>query len=339
MTSVRLGVMGAGSIGGYVAGALLAKHSDVVLVGRARVGAELAAHGLTVRDFDRPATTVPAAQVRFATEAAALADRDVVLVCVKSAQTAEVAAALAQVLRRGAIVASFQNGVRNAAVLRAALGDRVVAGIVEFNVVSRGEGVFHRAISGALKLARTDAPPWREAVAALRGAGLEVREYDDLGPEQWSKLVINLNNAVSALSGAPSRDLLRVAGYRRIVAAVIEEAVAVLRNARIPTARLRGIPVRIMPRVLRLPDPIVRVITRAQMRVDPEARSSMWEDLTRGRPTEVDYLNGEIVRLAEAHSAIAPLNRRICALVHEAERAAAGSPNLSADALWTRLNA
>lgn len=328
--------MGAGSIGGYVAGKLLAHGADVTVVGRARVGAELAAHGLTVQDFART-SLIPAGQLRFATEVAALADRDAILVCVKSAQTGAVAADLARVVRPDAIVASLQNGVRNGAVLRAALGDRVVDGIVEFNVVSRGAGVFHRAIDGALKLGRVTEGAWPAAVAALRGAGLDVREYADLAPEQWSKLVINLNNAVSALSGAPSRDLLRRAGYRRIVAAIIEEAVRVLRLARIPTAPLRGLPVRIMPAVLRLPDPIVKIVTRAQMKIDPAARSSMWEDLARRRATEVDFLNGEIVRLAEAHSGYAPLNRRITSLVHAAERAGAGSPNLAAEVLWARL--
>ena len=71
------------------------------------------------------------------------------------------------------------------------------------------------------------------------------------------------------------------------------------------------------------------------MKVDPEARSSMWEDLTRGRPTEVDHLNGEIVRLADQHATDAPLNRRIVELVHAAE--ATRSPGFTAHALWASL--
>ena len=59
----------------------------------------------------------------------------------------------------------------------------------------------------------------------------------------------------------------------------------------------------------------------------------MWTDLERGRLTEVDFLNGEIVRLADQHGIAAPINRRIAELVHEAERAGAGSPQMSAEAL------
>ena len=85
--------------------------------------------------------------------------------------------------------------------------------------------------------------------------------------------------------------------------------------------------------VLKLPTPLVRLVLGAQLKLDPESRASMWVDLERGRPTEVDMLNGEIVRLAKAHGTDAPLNRRLVELVHEAERAGQGSPGLGPKAL------
>ena len=153
----------------------------------------------------------------------------------------------------------------------------------------------------------------------------------------WAKLMLNLNNAVSALSGAPTVELLRAPGFRRLVAAVIEEALAVLKVAGIAPAALRGVPIGWMPTVLRLPTWLVRIVTRAQMKVDPEARSSMWEDLERGRLTEVEQLNGEIVALASRLGVDAPLNRRIVERIHAAEAAGAGSPRLDAEALWAAL--
>ncbi|MBE7452224.1 MAG: 2-dehydropantoate 2-reductase [Kofleriaceae bacterium] len=341
-TRLRIAVIGAGSIGGFVGGKLLAADvADVVLVGRPRLRDELAAHGLTVRDLGRDATVAaPRLAVETAIDAPAVAACDAALVCVKSAQTTEVAAELARVLRPDAVIASLQNGVGNAATLRAALAPRqVLAAIVSFNVVSPGDGVFHRTMDGPIVVEAATSPAARTLLAALRAAGLHLEERADLGPDQWSKLVVNLNNAVSALSGAPTRQLLLSPGYRRVVAAVVDEALAVLRAAGLPTARFRGLPLRIMPTILRLPTPLVRVVTRAQMKVDPEARSSMWEDLTRGRPTEVDYLNGEIVRLAARTGVAAPLNRRIVELVHAAERAGPGSPGLGAAALWAALHA
>jgi 2-dehydropantoate 2-reductase len=79
------------------------------------------------------------------------------------------------------------------------------------------------------------------------------------------------------------------------------------------------------------------VVVRAQLRVDPEARVSMWTDLERRRPTEVDFLNGEIVSLAKKCGINAPANRRIVELVHEAERAGTGSPRMNAETLLRML--
>jgi 2-dehydropantoate 2-reductase len=337
---LRIGIAGAGSIGCYVGGALIAADAaDVVMVGRPRVRDEIAAHGLTVESLGRAPVAVRPDRIRFSTELDALAPCEVILVCVKSAHTADVARRLADVVADDAIVVSLQNGVRNADVLRGALPGRIVVpAVVSFNVVSRDGGVFRRATSGPLILGRVAGDRAAALLRAFDVAGLDVEVRDDLAPDQWTKLLVNLNNAVSALSGAPTARLITSPGFRRIIAAIVDEALTILRAARIHPARLRGVPIRWMPHVMRLPTPLVRLVLRAQVRVDPEARSSMWEDLTRGRPTEVDFLNGEIVRLAERIGADAPLNRRIVELVHAAEAAGPGSPGLDAASLWTRLS-
>jgi 2-dehydropantoate 2-reductase len=337
---LRIGVLGAGSVGCYVGGKLLAANAaDVALVGRARLGEEIWANGLTVKDMGRPPVSVPPDRVTFETESDALAPCDVVLCCVKSAHTSVVTRSLDDALRPDALVVSLQNGLRNAEVLRAGLsGRRVIAGVVSFNVVSRGGGMFHRATSGPLILETEGDRRGSELVRALRAANLDVEERANLAPDQWTKLLVNLNNAVSALSGVPTRQILLSPRFRRIVAALVDEAIRVLRAGRVQAAHFRGVPVAWMPFLLRLPTPFMRLLTAAQLRVDPEARSSMWEDLTRGRPTEVDFLNGEIVRLAERVRVDAPFNRRIVKLVHAAERAGTGSPGLDAAALWSKLS-
>lgn len=332
--------MGAGSIGCYLAGKLLvADAADVVLVGRPRLARDIAVSGLVVRGVAGEGAVAPE-RVRFETEPGALSACDAVLVCVKSAQTAEVSTALKPILRRDALVVSMQNGLRNAERLAERFTEgRVVPAVVGFNVVNKGGGVFHSGMSGPLILERRPHPAFAPTVAALRATGLPVEVLDDLAPEQWTKLLVNLNNAISALSGAPTQRLLLDPGYRRAVALVIEEALSVLKAAKVQPAKLRGVPVAMMPLVLRMPTPLVRLVTRAQMKVDPEARSSMWEDLTQGRPTEVDYLNGEIVRLAERVGVDAPVNRRIVDLIHDAEDSRAGSPRMDAPSLLAVLRA
>ena len=350
MGALRIGIMGAGAIGCYVGGCLAAGGADVVFVGRERAKKELLTSGLVLSDLDGGSGHVVAKErIAFSTEASALADRDVVLCCVKSAQTAETAAALAAVLKKGALVVSMQNGVRNADALRAGLESQIVlGGIVGFNVVSKGDGTFRRATSGPLVIEKPQDEAGRDArsdtrldvlAAALSAAGFELELVADIRPLQWSKLIMNLNNAVGALSDRPTPDLLFIEGYRRILRAIMTEAIAVLRAAKEPTARLGPMPIGLFPLLLRLPTPVLRFVASAQVKIDPEARSSMWEDLTRGRPTEVDHLNGEIVRLAASCGAKAPLNARMVDLVHDAEKRAAGSPKLSADDLWSALNA
>ena len=335
MPAVRIGIMGAGAVGCFVGGKLVPHASHVIFVGRRGFsGPAGPAAAITLEGLDEP--TVRIEEVDFQTDPAALAGADVVLCAVKSAQTAGVGTTLAGIVREDALVVSLQNGVRNADVLRTTMPrHEVLGGIVELNVVAEPNGVFRRGTTGGLVLEASAHPRLAELTRVIEASGLPLEVSRDLRAQQWSKLVINLSNALGALSGAPTRTVLFDAGYRRILRAVIVEALAVLRAGQITTARLGRLPIGLFPPLLALPTPIFAALARAQLRVDPAARSSMWQDLARGRPTEIDELNGEIVRVAQAHGAPAPLNERLVALVHEAE--GHGSPNLGVAALRARL--
>ena len=335
--ALHIGVMGAGSIGCFVGG-LLAAGTDakVTLVGRQRLFDAIAKDGLEAIDLDGRAVTVPAERLTLSDASAGLADCDVVLFCTKSGQTADVADELKPLLKKDAVVVSLQNGVRNPTTLRDRLPQPVLAGIVEFNARWSGPARFERTTNGPLVIERSDHPGWRRAAAAFTKAGLELDEQDDVGSIQWTKLIVNLNNAVSALSGAPTPTMLTT-DYRLVIAAVAQEGIRVVRAAGKTPGSFRGIPIDWMPRILRLPVPLVRLLTRAQLKANPSARSSMWEDLEKRRKTEVDYLNGEIVTLAEQTGVEAPINTAIVSLIREAEAANDGPPNLSAATLLERL--
>jgi 2-dehydropantoate 2-reductase len=133
-------------------------------------------------------------------------------------------------------------------------------------------------------------------------------------------LLLNLNNAVNALSGLPLKTQLSQRDYRRCLALLIDEALAALRAAGIEPAQVAKVAPSRLPRLLRLPDWLYKRLASASLRIDPEARSSMWEDLQAGRHTEVDYLNGAVVTLAQSVGLNAVANRRMAELVHAAER-------------------
>ena len=169
------------------------------------------------------------------------------------------------------------------------------------------------AASGGLAArSRPQLPAW---AAVFAQAGLALELHADLAPLQWGKLLLNLNNAVNALSGLPLREQLMQRDYRVCMAALIAEALAAMRAAGVTPQRLAPLPPDWLPAVLRLPTPIFRVLAARMLRIDAQARSSMADDLAAGRSTEVDALNGEVLRLARAHGVPAPVNQRTIELV------------------------
>ncbi|MDC3378683.1 2-dehydropantoate 2-reductase [Planctomycetota bacterium] len=332
---LHIGVLGAGAIGCYLGGRLLAGGAHVTLLGRGSLQAEVAAHGLTITDLHGAHMELPAEQVRYETDPAALAECQVVLLTVKSKDTADAATVLRGVLPAGRAVVSMQNGVRNPEVLRAALPEHtIVPGMVPFNVLRKPNACFHQGTGLPLVLADS-APP--KLVAALRMGGLPPVLHGDLQGVLWGKLLLNLNNAVNALSGRPLLEQLADRRYRRIMARVINEALTVLRAAKIKPRGVGRMQPTLAARILPLPDWLFRRAAAAMLKIDPQARSSMWEDLERRRAPEIDYLNGEIVTLAEHHTIDAPLNRALVAEIRAAAASNAGSPNLDAPSLLALL--
>ncbi|WP_042381431.1 2-dehydropantoate 2-reductase [Streptacidiphilus melanogenes] len=322
---MRIAVMGAGSIGCHLGGHL-ARQADVevTLIGRPAAMAVVADKGLTLTSGRREPLHVPPDRLTVATEASAAADADVVLVTVKSDGSRAAARELAPHLAPGAAVVSFQNGLHNAEVLREELPERaVLTGMVPYNVLQTEPGTFHQGTGGALML--DDAAPGAPLVAALAACGLRVEARGDMRAVQYAKLLMNLNNAINALSGVPLRAQLGDRSYRTCLALCQREALAAFRAAGVTPAQLGAVRPALMPRLLRLPDAVFTRLAKTMLAIDATARSSMWEDLQRGRLTEVDSLQGEIVALAERHGLAAPANARLAALVHEAEQAPPGA--------------
>ncbi|WP_448586712.1 2-dehydropantoate 2-reductase [Thermaurantiacus sp.] len=332
----RIAVFGAGLVGTY-AGARLAPHAAVTLIGRPAL-VEAAAAGLRVSDIEGFDLALAPGTLAATTDPAGLGEADLVLVTVKSLATEEAARAIAAHAPPAAIIVSLQNGVSNAGTLRAALpGRTVLAGMVPFNVAARAPGHVHRGTGDGKIVVEAHAAlePFLPLFAA---AGLPVEPAADILAVQWGKLLINLNNAVNALAGVTLMEQLRQRGFRRAWAMTLAEALGILKRAGIRPVDTLPMPLELLPAIMSLPNRLYFFIVAqsggGRARVDPHARSSMADDLARGRPTEVDYLNGEVVRLADRLGMKAPLNARMVELVHAAE---AGAPPWSAGALVAEL--
>lgn len=315
----QIAILGAGSVGCFLGGAWTAAGLKVRLVGRERIGAEIAAHGLTLTDYSGWRVRLDPGQVDFTTKPAALGKADIVALCVKSTGTAAAAKEIGRHAKKGALVVSFQNGVSNVDTLNALLKGRfeAVQGMVPFNVARLGEGRVHKGVEGDLVV--QDHPRTRALAEAVGRGPARLRLAGDMAAIGWGKLLINLNNAVNALSGRPLLDQLRQRDYRRVVAASIVEALGLLEAAGIEPAKIGPIPPKLLPHVIASPDLLFNRLFLKIQKIDAKARSSMADDLAAGRTTEIDHLNGEVVKLAKRLGRQAPVNAAIVSLVKQAE--------------------
>lgn len=311
-------VMGAGSIGCYLGGRLALAGHDVHFVGRPRVLDQLRARGLTITEPDGSTATLPADMLSLHEEVPSGLGIAMVLLCVKSSGTPTAATALARALPVGTLVMCMQNGLHNAEVARSVAARlRFLSAMVPFNVAEIGPGNFLRGSGGTLALEEDDVTnAW---LPTLAEAGLPASTHKDIRAVQWGKLLLNLNNPVNALSGLPLRDELLDPDLRATTAALIEEGLTVLAAARQRAAKVTPVPTGWLPRVMRLPTPMFKILAARMLRIDPRARSSMADDIALGRRTEIGELCGEVVKLAKSVGKRAPRNEKMLGLIRYVE--------------------
>ena len=316
-------IFGAGSIGCYLGGRILQGGGTARFIGRDRYAEAIAEHGLLLNRYDDPVMRLT--NVDFQTDPAALKDAEIVALCVKSGDT-RIAAQMIRQYAPKAWVVSFQNGLSNLPALRDELpGHEISGAVVPFNVTSPAPGQFYQGTAGDLIIG-PKAPD--DLVDPLEQAGVGVQIVHDIDGHLWAKLLVNLNNALNALSGGPLRDGLVQRGYRRVLTAMIEEGLAVARSDSVVVATFNGRAPRALLRIMSRPDWLYRIIMDRIVKIDRKARSSMLDDLQLGRSSELDYLQGEVVRRAEQRGIDVPVNR---AVMNAAQQAFAEkkSPRLS----------
>ncbi|MCT2140778.1 2-dehydropantoate 2-reductase [Dietzia cinnamea] len=317
--SLQITVIGAGVVGCYLGGRL-ARHADVTLVGRPHVLDPIRELGLTVEAGGNEGGRlhVPADMLTLATTPDSVRRTDVVLMCTKAGQTATATAEFAPLLRPTTLVVGLQNGLHSADLIREGVDSApVIAGVVLFNVARTGPATYRRTSTGEIRIA--EHPRLTPLLRTAAEAGLPLRPTDDIQAVLHGKILMNLNNAVQALSGLPLRTELLDRDLRCCVALCQAEANRVFTAAGVVPRVPLAVPAGALPIVMRLPTPLFRRLGRAVMRVDADGTSSMNDDLLRGRPTEIDVLQGKVVKMARQLGLSAPACERMVELVREAE--------------------
>ena len=330
MSEQRIVMAGAGAVGCFIGGLLVAGGHRATLLGRPRVLDPIRDNGLHLTDYAGLDRRLPPAALELRETPDCLSEATLVLVTVKGGAMAGMAAEIAAHAPASAPVISLQNGIGNADILRAALPGRDIrAGMVPFNVVPAGPGHWHRASSGEIVIE----PGPGDLAARLTVPGLAVTEEAQIAAIQWGKLLLNLANALNALSGLPLREQLLSRAWRRLMADQMDEALGVLKAAGIAVKSTTPLPVWIAPHILRLPTPLFTRIAARMLTIDPRARTSMAHDVAAGRPTEIDQLQGLIIELAENRGIPAPICTKVADRVRRVTESGITEPRFSPDAL------
>jgi 2-dehydropantoate 2-reductase len=294
---MQVAVIGAGAVGCYYGGLLLRAGHDVTFVGRQPHVDAINAHGLLL-DTKTFKGHLPA---RAATDATALPSPDLVLVCVKSTDTEHAGRALAGRLRPETSVLSLQNGVDNAQRLQSVTGHAVISAVVYVGSEMAGPGHIRHHGGGDLAIG---ASAVSETLAqALEAAGIHTTISDDIEVTLWSKLVINCAfNALSAVADISYGPMLEVKGTKEVVTRAVQEAIAVAQACSVV-----------------LPDDLLANILNVPTMM-PQQKSSTAQDLARGKPSEIDFLNGHVVRKGAELGIPTPTNHALQVMVKLAQR-------------------
>lgn len=297
-------VFGAGAVGCYFGGMLARAGAHVTLIGRSPHVEVIAADGLLLDTFSFSGRVI----VEASRDPAAAQGAELVLFAVKTYDTETAARALAPHLSDGATVLSLQNGVENAAILRAATGRDAFPTVVWVAAEMTAPGALTHAGRGDLVIG-DEAPAAKgasgrrkaldSAAALFAGAGVPCAVSENIAAELWAKLAANCAfNPVSALSRARYARIGASPGGRRLLEEAVGEVLAVAAASGVAMEGQDA-----LGATLKLADSMA------------EATSSTAQDLARGRRTEIDALNGFVARRGEALGVSTPVNRALAALV------------------------
>ncbi len=289
-------VVGAGAVGSYYGGLLARAGVNVTLIAREAHVDAINKNGL----FLDTTTFKDTVRLLATTDMKAVADADLVLLCVKTLDTVSAAREAKSHMRPDAVMVSMQNGVDNAERIKEALSFDVVSAAVYVAASIPKPGTVRHSGRGDLVIGGVLPGATMTAIAEMfTNAGMPTRISADLPFEMWTKLVMNgTYNAMSALTGCTYGTLINDPSAVKVMMTLTEEIVAV--------ARAKGI-------ALDVDDMKDRV--RKLGPAMPETRSSTQQDIARGKLTEIDSLNGYIAAQGARYEIPTPMNAAMHSLV------------------------
>ena len=315
---MRIGVIGAGAVGGTLSALLdRAGHTVEVTARGAHLDA-IRADGLKLNGgWGEHVAHVHAGEV--------LSREPEFVILATKAQDARAALEANRLAVRSVPVLVVQNGLGGLRVAREALPSSPLLGGLALMATSYLEpGVV--TVTSPLPLIVGVAPDTNasllERIAEVLRPALPIETTDDIVGAQWTKLLINHVNALPAITGLAVQEVIAEPGLRRVMAASMKETVQLARQLGVRFGKVQGVSGRILDLLGVVPIPIAERfpwLLARRMGPVPNPGSTL-QSIRRGQLTEIDYLNGAVVAEAAAHGLEAPVNAKIVELVHEVER-------------------
>ena len=314
----RIAIIGAGAVGSALGALLHRAGENVVLIARPEHTAAIRQHGLRVDgdtgDFIAPVEASETLNFR----------PDLVLLTVK---TQDVVAAVKanQTFLNGVPIVTFQNGVRSDDLVAGILPqEQVLSAVVLMHVTYLLPGKVTVVYRGQLMLGRPFGPRGSrlEGVAHILNQAVPTRVTDNIQGAHWLKLIVNLNNALPAITNFRLSEVYANTFLRNLAVGLMREGLRVVDRAKIRLEPLPDVSIGLTRLINWMPLGVAGRIAAAKVRrlttVWPLWGSTL-QSIQRGRPTEIDYLNGEIVELGKRCGEATPLNSKIVELVHQVE--------------------
>lgn len=317
-------VFGAGLIGCFLGGVFAAKKMNVSLVCRTRIKQKLS-NGLSLTDYQGNSAQVEKLNV---IDADALSQGIEIQACdflwltVKCTGVEQAAKDIAPLVNEHTVIFCCQNGLGSDQLVKQHYPNNIVLRVmVPFNVAELKEGHLHRGSEGDLTIERSSQRPEISSLILdlIDHKVMPSKESRDMQALLWAKLQLNLGNSVNALADIPVKNMLEQKHYRLVIAALMKELLTVTDGLGIELPKVTALSAHKIPKVLGLPNFIFRIVANKMLAIDPTVRTSMWWDLSQAKQTEIEHLNGAILKNAKQLGIDCPVNENIVELIHQME--------------------
>jgi 2-dehydropantoate 2-reductase len=315
---MKYAVIGLGAVGSIVGSILIKSEKDVILIGKQEQIDVIKQNGIKINGINKQ---INIENPNASSDYSSLKDVDFIIVCVKSYDTKKLAENIKPYLKKSAKILSLQNGIKNSSILKEITGNKTISGIVIFNAFYNKPGDITLNIKGGLLIEdeKTSSKAIEDLINSFNMIGLSSISIENIQGYQWSKLIVNLQNSVTTLTGQTIKESLVDSNTRSILISTMNEGINVLEKSGISIDTLPGMdPKKIISRLTYFNTTILKIGSKI-LRLN-DARTSMWQSISRGKETEIDYINGEIVDLAKKNKIHAPINKKLVELIKEAEK-------------------